>query len=189
MGFSPGTSPISCVATDSVSWLQIVPGPCRPLGSRTAELSGGGGRAPAGPLRSSCGTAEGAPAGLNRCQFCHTEPLLEPFSDARMTAVSFSDEFGITVLRPARRSLWSQWMMGKKSPDITPPNLQNRSWVDFPPTEVSFRAETRHVQTGPRCPTVPCRKRLQVLGLGRTLDPRHLEGSTNLKVDALKSWR
>lgn len=74
-----------------------------------------------------------------------------------MTAACFSDEFGITVLRPARRSLWSQWMWGKKAPDITPPNLRNRSWVDFPPTEVRPVSGQRgvmsrldpDVQTGP----------------------------------------
>lgn len=54
--------------------------------------------------------------------------LKEPLPD--------SGGFGITVLSPARRSLWSQWTVGKQVPEITPPNLRNRSWADFPPTEV-----------------------------------------------------
>lgn len=51
--------------------------------------------------------------------------LKEPLPD--------SGGFGITVLRPARRSLWT---VGKKVPEITPANLRNRSWADFPRTEV-----------------------------------------------------
>ncbi|TWW63233.1 Sperm-associated antigen 17 [Takifugu flavidus] len=53
--------------------------------------------------------------------------LKEPLPD--------SGGFGVTVLRPARRSLWSQWTVGKRLPEITPPNLRNRSWADFPRTE------------------------------------------------------
>uniref|UniRef100_A0A674PKG6 Sperm associated antigen 17 n=1 Tax=Takifugu rubripes TaxID=31033 RepID=A0A674PKG6_TAKRU len=53
--------------------------------------------------------------------------LKEPLPD--------SGGFGITVLRPARRSLWSQWTVGKRLPEIAPPNLRNRSWADFPRTE------------------------------------------------------
>ncbi|TNM93881.1 hypothetical protein fugu_002057 [Takifugu bimaculatus] len=53
--------------------------------------------------------------------------LKEPLPD--------SGGFGVTVLRPARRSLWAQWTVGKRLPEITPPNLRNRSWADFPRTE------------------------------------------------------
>lgn len=50
--------------------------------------------------------------------------------------VSVSDDFGITILKPSHRSVWSQWLLEKQKPDITPPNLRNRSWHDFPRTEV-----------------------------------------------------
>lgn len=50
--------------------------------------------------------------------------------------VSGSDDFGITILKPSHRSVWSQWLLEKQKPDITPPNLRNRSWHDFPRTEV-----------------------------------------------------
>lgn len=62
--------------------------------------------------------------------------LSEVLNIPRMTSVSFSGGFGITVLRPARRSLWSQWTVGKRVPEITPPNLRDRSWAHFPRTEV-----------------------------------------------------
>uniref|UniRef100_A0AAQ4R7M9 Sperm associated antigen 17 n=1 Tax=Gasterosteus aculeatus aculeatus TaxID=481459 RepID=A0AAQ4R7M9_GASAC len=45
------------------------------------------------------------------------------------------DEFGITILKPSHRSVWSQWLLGKQNPDFTPPNLRNRSWHDFPRVE------------------------------------------------------
>jgi len=48
------------------------------------------------------------------------------------------DEFGITILKPSHQSVWSQWLLGKQTPDITPPNLRNRSWHDFPPVEVQL---------------------------------------------------
>ncbi|XP_071333844.1 sperm-associated antigen 17 isoform X2 [Trachinotus anak] len=54
--------------------------------------------------------------------------LKEPLPDTQ-------DEFGITILKPSHQSVWSQWMIGKQSPDITPPNLRNRSWHDFPSVE------------------------------------------------------
>ncbi|XP_069374874.1 sperm-associated antigen 17 isoform X3 [Paralichthys olivaceus] len=47
------------------------------------------------------------------------------------------DEFGITILKPSHQSVWSQWILGKQNPDITPPNLRNRSWHDFPSIEKS----------------------------------------------------
>ncbi|XP_047456717.1 sperm-associated antigen 17 isoform X2 [Mugil cephalus] len=56
--------------------------------------------------------------------------LKEPLSDTQ-------DEFGITILKPSHQSVWSQWLLGKQNPDITPPNFRNRSWHDFP------RAETK----------------------------------------------
>lgn len=62
--------------------------------------------------------------------------LSEVPDNPRMTPVSFSGGFGVTVLRPARRSLWAQWTVGKRLPEISPPNLRNRSWADFPRTEV-----------------------------------------------------
>ncbi|XP_027134086.1 sperm-associated antigen 17 isoform X1 [Larimichthys crocea] len=55
--------------------------------------------------------------------------LKEPLPDTQ-------DEFGITILKPSHQSVWSQWLLGKQNPDITPPNLRNRSWHDFPRTEV-----------------------------------------------------
>ncbi|XP_059211469.1 sperm-associated antigen 17 isoform X3 [Centropristis striata] len=54
--------------------------------------------------------------------------LKEPLPDTQ-------DEFGITILKPSHQSVWSQWLLGKQNPDITPPNLRNRSWQDFPRTE------------------------------------------------------
>uniref|UniRef100_A0A3Q1HUT0 Sperm-associated antigen 17-like n=1 Tax=Acanthochromis polyacanthus TaxID=80966 RepID=A0A3Q1HUT0_9TELE len=59
----------------------------------------------------------------------HSDPtialLKEPLPDTQ-------DEYGITVLKPIHQSVWSQWLLGKQNPDITPPNLRNRSWHDFP---------------------------------------------------------
>lgn len=60
----------------------------------------------------------------------------EVLNTTRVTPASFPGGFGITILRPARGSLWSQWTLGKKVPEITPPNLRNRSWAGFPRTEV-----------------------------------------------------
>uniref|UniRef100_A0A672YSF0 Sperm associated antigen 17 n=1 Tax=Sphaeramia orbicularis TaxID=375764 RepID=A0A672YSF0_9TELE len=54
--------------------------------------------------------------------------LKEPLPDTE-------DEFSITILRPSHQSMWSQWLLGKQNPDITPPNLKNRSWHDFPRVE------------------------------------------------------
>ncbi|KAL6118697.1 spag17 [Pungitius sinensis] len=54
--------------------------------------------------------------------------LKEPLPDTQ-------DEFGITILKPSHHSVWSQWLLGKQNPDITPPNLRNRSWHDFPRVE------------------------------------------------------
>ncbi|XP_068444068.1 sperm-associated antigen 17 isoform X2 [Clinocottus analis] len=56
--------------------------------------------------------------------------LKEPLLDAQ-------DEFGITILKPSHESVWSQWLLGKQNPDLTPPNLRNRSWHDFPRIEKS----------------------------------------------------
>ncbi|XP_034532729.1 sperm-associated antigen 17 isoform X2 [Notolabrus celidotus] len=55
--------------------------------------------------------------------------LKEPLPDRQ-------DEFGITILKPSQQSVWSQWLLGKQNPNITPPNLRNRTWHDFPRTEV-----------------------------------------------------
>ncbi|KAM8746844.1 sperm-associated antigen 17 [Acanthopagrus schlegelii] len=54
--------------------------------------------------------------------------LKEPLPDTQ-------DDFGITILKPSHCSVWSQWLLEKQKPDITPPNLRNRSWHDFPRTE------------------------------------------------------
>ncbi|XP_050932117.1 sperm-associated antigen 17 isoform X1 [Lates calcarifer] len=54
--------------------------------------------------------------------------LKEPLPDTQ-------DEFGITILKPSHQNVWSQWKLGKQNPDITPPNLRNRSWHDFPSAE------------------------------------------------------
>nr|XP_020479386.1 sperm-associated antigen 17 [Monopterus albus] len=45
------------------------------------------------------------------------------------------DDFAITILKPSHQSVWSKWLLGKQNPDITPPNLRNRSWRDFPRVE------------------------------------------------------
>ncbi|XP_024143545.1 sperm-associated antigen 17 isoform X2 [Oryzias melastigma] len=45
------------------------------------------------------------------------------------------DEFGITILKPSPQSVWSQWLLGKRVPDVTPPNLRNHCWHDFPGVE------------------------------------------------------
>ncbi|XP_037531803.1 sperm-associated antigen 17 [Nematolebias whitei] len=62
----------------------------------------------------------------------HSDPtiavLKEPLPDKQ-------DEFGITILKPSHRSAWFQWLLKKQKPDITPPNLRNRSWDDFPTAE------------------------------------------------------
>ncbi|CAK6967972.1 LOW QUALITY PROTEIN: sperm-associated antigen 17 [Scomber scombrus] len=54
--------------------------------------------------------------------------LKEPLPDTE-------DEFGITIIKPSYQSVWSRWLLGKQNPDITPPNLRNRSWHDFPREE------------------------------------------------------
>ncbi|KAM9425740.1 sperm-associated antigen 17 [Pholidichthys leucotaenia] len=62
----------------------------------------------------------------------YTDPtialLKEPLPDTQ-------DEFSITVLKPSHQSVWSQWLLNKQSADITPPNLRNRKWHDFPRVE------------------------------------------------------
>lgn len=50
--------------------------------------------------------------------------------------MSVPDEFGITILKPGHQSVWSQWLLKKQIPDITPPNFRNRSCRDFPAVEV-----------------------------------------------------
>ncbi|XP_031140996.1 sperm-associated antigen 17 isoform X4 [Sander lucioperca] len=59
--------------------------------------------------------------------------LKEPLPDAQ-------DKFGITILKPSHQSVSSQWLLGKQKPDITPPNLRNRSWHDFPRLEVQKKS-------------------------------------------------
>ncbi|XP_075891417.1 sperm-associated antigen 17 isoform X2 [Nelusetta ayraudi] len=54
--------------------------------------------------------------------------LREPLPDAQ-------DEVAVTVQKPSHQSAWTQWLLWKQSPNITPPNLRNRSWQDFPGTE------------------------------------------------------
>ncbi|XP_068612151.1 sperm-associated antigen 17 [Brachionichthys hirsutus] len=54
--------------------------------------------------------------------------LREPLPDAQ-------NDFGVTVLKPAHRTVWARWLLGKQNPDIVPVNLRNRSWRDFPRTE------------------------------------------------------
>ncbi|XP_028331007.1 sperm-associated antigen 17 isoform X4 [Gouania willdenowi] len=54
--------------------------------------------------------------------------LKEPLTDTQ-------DEFGITILKPSHQNVWSHWLVDKQSPDITPPNLRNRSWHSFPQVE------------------------------------------------------
>ncbi|KAM4565067.1 sperm-associated antigen 17 [Fundulus diaphanus] len=59
--------------------------------------------------------------------------LKEPLPDTQ-------DEFGITILKPSHPSVWSQWLLKKQNPDITPPNLRNRSWNDFPTADVQTKS-------------------------------------------------
>ncbi|XP_040887756.1 sperm-associated antigen 17 [Toxotes jaculatrix] len=68
------------------------------------------------------------------------ELLYQAYSDPTIAVLrdplpDTQDEFGITILKPSHQSVWSQWMLGKQNPDITPPNLRNRSWHDFPRVE------------------------------------------------------
>lgn len=76
---------------------------------------------------------------------------VEGGSDGTEAPVSPPDEFGITVLRPGPRSVWTRWVLGKRAPDVTPQNLRNRSWADFPQTEVRRWPQARGAapQPGP----------------------------------------
>ncbi|XP_029944295.1 sperm-associated antigen 17 [Salarias fasciatus] len=56
--------------------------------------------------------------------------LKEPLPDTQ-------GDFGITLLKPSHQSVWSQWLLAKQIDDITPPNLRNRSWHDFPRRKTS----------------------------------------------------
>ena len=60
--------------------------------------------------------------------------------------VTIPDEFAITILKPSHQSVWSQWILGKQNPDLTPPNLRERSWHDFPRVEVP--AHIKNLYTG-----------------------------------------
>ncbi|KAM7377443.1 hypothetical protein PAMA_013973 [Pampus argenteus] len=69
------------------------------------------------------------------------ELLYQAYSDPTIALIKeplpdTQDEFGITILKPSHQSVWSRWLLGKQKPDITPPNLRNRSWHDFPRVEV-----------------------------------------------------
>lgn len=61
--------------------------------------------------------------------------------------MSVPDEFGITILKPSHQSVWSQWLLNKQNPEITPPNLRNRSWHDFPAVEVCLYMLTHITHT------------------------------------------
>lgn len=68
------------------------------------------------------------------------ELLFQAYSDPTIAIIKdplpeTQDEFGITILKPCHESVWSQWLLAKQKPDITPPNLRNRSWHDFPREE------------------------------------------------------
>ncbi|KAM9717208.1 sperm-associated antigen 17 [Menidia menidia] len=68
------------------------------------------------------------------------ELLHQAYSDPTIALLTESlpdkqDEFGITILKPSPQNVWFQWMLEKQNPNITPPNLRNRSWHDFPPVE------------------------------------------------------
>lgn len=58
-----------------------------------------------------------------------------------LVGVFVSDEFAITILKPGHQSVWSQWLLRKQNPDITPPSLRNRPWKDFPAVEVRQERE------------------------------------------------
>ena len=62
-----------------------------------------------------------------------------------MIIVILPDEFGITIIKPSFQSVWSRWLLGKQNPDITPPNLRNRSWHDFPREEVQVHINTQYM--------------------------------------------
>lgn len=61
--------------------------------------------------------------------------------------MTVSGGFGITILKPSHQSAWSQWLLGKQNPDITPPNLRNRSWHDFPRIEVQVHIHILYMYT------------------------------------------
>ncbi|XP_053716794.1 sperm-associated antigen 17 [Synchiropus splendidus] len=46
------------------------------------------------------------------------------------------DELAITILKPSHLSVWSKWLLRKQVQEITPPNLLNRNWKDFPRIEM-----------------------------------------------------
>ncbi|XP_043953530.1 sperm-associated antigen 17 isoform X2 [Gambusia affinis] len=69
------------------------------------------------------------------------EQLQEAYSDPTIALLKEplpdrQDAFGITILKPAHQSVWSKWVLKKQNPDITPPNLRNRS-DEFYTAEVS----------------------------------------------------
>uniref|UniRef100_A0A087X2N2 Sperm associated antigen 17 n=1 Tax=Poecilia formosa TaxID=48698 RepID=A0A087X2N2_POEFO len=69
------------------------------------------------------------------------ELLQEAYSDPTIALLKEPlpdrlDEFGITILKPGHQSVWSKWVLKKQNPDITPPNLRNRS-DEFHTAEVS----------------------------------------------------
>lgn len=71
------------------------------------------------------------------------------------------DEFAITIQKPGHQSAWTQWLLWKQNPNITPPNLRNRSWHDFPGTEVqvSFMVTVLQPQSLTLTPTSTLQER------------------------------
>ncbi|XP_067379815.1 sperm-associated antigen 17 [Channa argus] len=59
------------------------------------------------------------------------------------------DEFAITILKPSHQSVWSQWVLSKQNPDITPPNLRNHSWLDYPRAETNITGLQSGTDMGP----------------------------------------
>lgn len=88
-------------------------------------------------LWSHCCAAEGAAAKPTRFSFKNVRFWHWNLSSFHVILL-IADAFGITILKPSPQSVWSQWLLGKQVPDVTPPNLKNRSWHDFPGTEVQI---------------------------------------------------
>ncbi|XP_034020018.1 sperm-associated antigen 17 [Thalassophryne amazonica] len=54
------------------------------------------------------------------------EPLPSPQTEG---------DVGITILKPGRQSIWSQWLRHKHNSNMAPPNFTNRTWHSFPQSE------------------------------------------------------
>ncbi|XP_055012804.1 sperm-associated antigen 17 [Boleophthalmus pectinirostris] len=91
------------------------------------------------------------------------------------------DEFGITILTPGHESVWSQWLLAKQKSDITPPNLRNRSWNDFPRAEKPTAGPPFGTDMGrclsltPRCDGGSVTQNVPVRSCPKVLEMRELQ--------------